>query len=417
MARSEGTCGQEEVQLSELLAEPELAELKSSLEAPLLRGFAQLAEQSVRMGIDYASLGLGWEHPQSRTTYRKATHASITCTASLQRAEKSKDALVATLKGLTNGSRAGTDPGDALVKCFCEEVSAAPAARAGATLQGVLAALEAELVLPLRALNEDRKAGNSMTRTFEGKSLPPAPILACVDQITAAVLNGTYASWRYENPVGARQLEGLTAEQIAAWREPTRTEFPRGLVVHEDAPGELGLFWATKIGGPSHGFDYEGQCLLPLLANARHKVVLVTDPAWPHHPAGRAHFRFLWTATKPEKPVLWLETVNTDFDANVDSRPWGEAVVRHCVKKADAMGVMLSVSSQFMGLLQKVVGAGRVREVSDRLILRPSNGVVEASDYLSGEHDWLQLEDYITPALRRVVYEPDVEEGHKRPKH
>ena len=48
-------------------------------------------------------------------------------------------------------------------------------------------------------------------------------------------------------------------------------------MTHEDAAGELGLFWATKIGGPSHGFDFEGQCLLPLLANARHKVVLVTD--------------------------------------------------------------------------------------------------------------------------------------------
>ena len=30
-----------------------------------------------------------------------------------------------------------------------------------------------------------------------------------------------------------------------------------GLVTHEDAPGELGFFWATKIGGPSHGFDYD----------------------------------------------------------------------------------------------------------------------------------------------------------------
>ena len=74
---------------------------------------------------------------------------------------------------------------------------------------------------------------------------------------------------------------------------------------------QLGFWWATKIGGPSHGFDLEGQCLLPLLCNARHKVILVSDPGWPHHPSGRAHFRLLWIhGTSPPRPVLWLETVN-----------------------------------------------------------------------------------------------------------
>ena len=32
-----------------------------------------------------------------------------------------------------------------------------------------------------------------------------------------------------------------------------------GLTTHEDDWEELGFFWATKIGGPSHGFDIEGQ--------------------------------------------------------------------------------------------------------------------------------------------------------------
>ena len=126
---------------------------------------------------------------------------------------------------------------------------------------------------------------------------------------------------------------------------------------------------ATKIGGPSHGFDIEGQCLLPLVANARssdpclrnsrtlapthsrhpltlhlsklptphnspltfsppppcsrHKVILVSDPAYPHHPVGRAHFRLLAFANSG-KPVLWLETTNTDFRARVNSRPYPE---------------------------------------------------------------------------------------------
>ena len=105
------------------------------------------------------------------------------------------------------------------------------------------------------------------------------------------MLRGTFSEWRYTNPIGQKQLEGLTPSQIAKWREPTRVEHSSLLITHEDAEGELGLFWATKIGGPSHGFDLEGQCLLPLLSNARHKVILVTDKAWPYHPAGRVHFR------------------------------------------------------------------------------------------------------------------------------
>ena len=41
-----------------------------------------------------------------------------------------------------------------------------------------------------------------------------------------------------------------------------------------------------------------------------------------------------------------------------------------------------------------------------RLMLRPSNAVVEASDYLTNKHDWVQLEDEVTPPLRRALYEP-----------
>jgi len=47
-----------------------------------------------------------------------------------------------------------------------------------------------------------------------------------------------------------------------------------------------------------------------------------------------------------------------------------------------------------------------VRAVTDRLMLRASNGVVEASDYLTTKHDWVQMEDEVTPPLRRALYEP-----------
>ena len=45
--------------------------------------------------------------------------------------------------------------------------------------------------------------------------------------------------------------------------------------------------------------------------------------------------------------------------------------------------------------------------VSDRLVLRPSNGVVEASDYLTNKHDWVQLEEEVTGPLKRALWRPD----------
>jgi len=191
----------------------------------------------------------------------------------------------------------------------------------------------------------------------------------------------------------------------------------RKLRTHEDGPGELGFFWATKIGGPSHGFDFEGQCILPLLANARHKVLLFSDPQWPEYPAGRAHWRLLWTTGSKEEPLsepeprLWLETVNCDFAAvsmGMGGDGWGDAALRHAMTKADAMQVTLSVDmwiEDVRRVAQGLDSGGQVREACERMLLRPSNGVVEASDYL-GPHDWEQLGEEVTEALPRIIYVP-----------
>jgi len=370
-----------------------------------LRGLRQLVEQSVVMGIDYRTIGLGWQHPQSRMAYREATHASTACEPSRVRAEKSRQSLIALARSLAeeDGSES---PGARIATVFCIEISAVAKVCQVATVEGCLAALEAELLLPLRALNEDRLCSSFMARTFKGDALPASKIEDKIDEIMAHVVSGTFSQWRYSNPTGVRQLQGLSEKQLALWLQPTRTEWHQGLLVHEAAPGELDYFWATKIGGPSHGFDIEGQCLLPLLCNARHKAVLVSDPEWPDYPVGRAHFRLLWTDEIPARPLLWLETINVCFDANVDPRPWGAAVLTHCARKAEAMGAVLSVSAPLAPKLLEVVRhPGHVRFACDRLVLRPSNAVVEASDFL-GDHDWLQEEEEITRPLTRVIYEP-----------
>ncbi|KAL1520740.1 hypothetical protein AB1Y20_022308 [Prymnesium parvum] len=376
----------------------------SILPAPHAEAYAALVVQAVRSGIDYRTLGLGWEHPTTRTAYREASGASFSASASRQRQERSLERLRELGYSITSGMSLGRVEAE-LIQALCDEISR-PEMAAKATFDAVSAALGAELLLPLRALSEGIP---SMTRTLNGAPVPREAVEATVQSIISHVLDGTFAEWRYVNPTGRRQLDGLSQAQIDVWRESTTIRHAPSLETHEDRKGELGFFWATKIGGPSHGFDVEGQCLLPLLANARHKVILVSDAAWPHHPAGRAHFRLLWMAHHV-KPLLWLETVNVDFAAEgqVDSSKWQRAVLSHAISKANRMGIALSVESRLAQAISSHPDAlrGGVRIVNDQLLLRPSNGVVEASDYLTIKHDWVQQEDEVTPPLRRALYEP-----------
>lgn len=387
-----------------------------SVSASELNALASLAEQSVQMGIDYRSLGLGWDHPETRTRYRRCQHPSTTSTASRKRQEESRAFINQMLASVAEGK---VDMGDGIVTCFLDEIGVhrdSPV-RAAATFLGIAAALDAELLLPLRALNEGQQY---MHRTHSGDPVPPGPIASSVQALTAAVVSDPcgYSTWRYSNPVGLEQMRGLDEKQAAVWQEPSSMAHEGGLTTHEDNKGELGFFWATKIGGPSHGFDYEAQCLLPLLCNARSKVVLVSDPAWPDHPAGRAHFRCLWSheSTVVPGPRLWLESVHSDFDAaaQVDNSPWFKAVLRHAVMKSTKMQAPLLVDRHSLEDLKDIAaeygGDTAVHEVCERLILRPSNGVCEASDYLSDKHDWVQLQEEVTEPLRRAMFQPPTPE-------
>ncbi|CAK9111571.1 unnamed protein product [Durusdinium trenchii] len=397
--------------LAELLEDDldALATRTKRLTAEELDAVCQLAEQAIHMGIDYRSLGIGWHHPASRSAYRAGRHRSIACEASRRRAAESRQRLRKLLEA--DDLRTG------LVQTFVAEIGAARSPLAAvASFEGVVAALRGELLLPLRALNECE-----LTRTMNGAPLPSKELRKVTEELIKAVLGkeGGFPDWRYNSPCGQEQLRGLTPQQIEHWRQPTAMEHRRGLVTHEDGPGELGFFWATKIGGPSHGFDYETQCILPLLCNARHKVILVHEPSWPTHPVGRAHWRFLWSVGKNGKkapsPRLWLETVNADFDAPVTKEGWEPAVLSHAIAKAEEMKVTLSVDTMLGDLLQRLLdtsGATAV-EVAERILLRPSHAIVEASDYLSYQHDWVQDKDEITEPIPRALYQPVTARGHE----
>mmetsp|Transcript_72489 Transcript_72489/g.169836 ORF Transcript_72489/g.169836 Transcript_72489/m.169836 type:complete len:410 (-) Transcript_72489:49-1278(-) len=364
---------------------------------------AQLALQTVRMGIDYKTLGVGWHHPSTRMAYRSCKHRSTCAPASRKRASASRVRLLDAIASFGNGR---ADPQSVLTKIFLLEIGCHSVSGVAASWDGVKAALEAELLLPLRALNECR-----MTQTMCGAPLPADDLSDVVQQITQAVLQkiGGFSEWRYTCLRGQEQLRGLSEAQMGMWREATTMEHA-ALRTHEDCAGELGFFWATKIGGPSHGFDYETQCILPLLANARHKVILLSDAGWAHHPVGRAHWRMLWSVgssgKKPPEPRLWLEAVNADFEAPVATEGWEVAVLTHAVTKANMMNVPLSVEVGLASVVQHVIGSKDVEEVTERILLRRSNAIVEASDYLSSEHDWVQDEDEITMPIARLLYTP-----------
>merc|ERR1711953_681632 len=108
------------------------------------------------------------------------------------------------------------------------------------------------------------------------------------------------------------------------------------------------------------------------------------------------------------------ETVNLDFAADeaevVDVRTCTVLVLRHAIQRAAELQVALSVAAQLFQALQAISKdmscAGTVRKVHERLVLRPSNGVLEASDYLSSRHDWVQLEEDVTEPVTRALYFP-----------
>lgn len=259
----------------------------------------------------------------------------------------------------------------------------------------------------------------------------PAKIKAVVENVTKHCVKGDLSKWRYTNPLGARQLEGLSESQIAKWMEPTRTQLPSGLVVHEDREGDLGLFWATKISGIS-AFDVEGQCCLALVANARNKAIMISDPKFPHYPVGRAIFRMIWTPLGRSQgyeessiqlgetvthfssysPVLFVEDLTRQMTAPVDASRYDLALMAHCVAKADAMRCRLAVNVDLFTMVSEVVksrGGNPVTQMSttrERVVLRPSNGVVEWSETITERHDWVQTEEELVGPFQRCIYAP-----------
>lgn len=370
-----------------------------------LAGMAVLLDEG-QTAPDYTRTGKGWFHPSARKDYRARTHDVFSRFASADRQYATLHTLRDALQAVADAEKPDAPLEQAMVQGFLREVGVGEVPKGWQpTAEGVRAALEGELLVPLRALNETKG-----TMTKGDPALLPH-VERAVAEVTQHIVEGDYADWRYDNPVSQHQLGGLDAAQAKTWRSGHSVEAEAGESVLKTREEDgLGLPWVTKIGGPSHGFDYGGECLLPLLTNGRTKAILIDDDRWPHNAAARSYIRLLHT--EDGQPTLYLEPFQRDFphrevfgeDPALNGAFYG-AIVRHAVAKADQMGLPLSIGAGYAGLLEGLdIPFERVEKP---LMLRASNGVYEASDTLSGKHDWPQMQDEMTEPLARLEYRPD----------
>ncbi len=361
---------------------------------------------------DYATDGTGWHQPQSRKWHRERTFDGWTRYASADRQDAARDRFGAELEGLLKEADPRKALGEAVQKGFMREIGLSAEAQKGikVDLGAVRRAIDAELLAPLRALNE-AIGGIAADHPKQSKA-----ILKVVADVTKHICEGDYREWRYTSDIGKQQLSRLDANQREKWMAPHSVTSPthkKGLEFKTREEDDLELLWVTKIGGPSHGFDVGSKCLLPLLANARTKTILVDDPRWPHNASARSYLRLLFD--KQDKPVLYLEPLQRDFphrqqfdqgkEGRAEDMVAQMAILSHAISKARELGVPLSVPPYLANMLEELEVPYEDAEAS--YLLTASAGVFEASDTLGFGHDWPHPEDKWTPKLERLHVLPE----------
>lgn len=397
--------------IAKALDRPELAEKLAAIgrqgprEGKILAGWALLLDQAAS-APDYRVTGAGAHYPRTRIHYRQRLQQPQVAYIAEKRQLTTQQAAAKQIAEALDSKAPGAQLEHGLMSSFVKEIGVdlEKADRAGwqPNAMGIVAALEHELLLPLRAINENLAAMDRAHPNLQDR------FTAAVDGITRAVVEGQYRNWRYESATGQEQLKVLDAAGRKAWRDSNvsvEVQGPHGKLKTREEDG-LDLFWVTKIGGPSHGFDYNAHCLLPLLANARSKPIVVVDSTWPEHPAGRAYLRLL--STPDGRPFLYLEPTQRDF-THRDLYPeagvaYQQAIFEHALAKAQLLGLPLSVDAALEGAARGY-GLNGHRQERPSYYLAPSGGVLEASDTLTDKHDWPQYEGQIVQPFPRFWIE------------
>lgn len=384
--------------LGELLKDPgvEAAALKAlaGVKGPAkkslsdnLKSFAVLSDYATH-SLDYREVPVGFGSPRCRRSHQARDYSKRDVRESQPRQAQSRDSLARSLKAALGAEAPGAAVKDSLISGFFAEIGFNPEALAGRCKPSIVAirkALDEEAFVPLRALNEGLSP-----RMYRGSEL--RKMRASVVRMTQAVVEGKLDAWKSTNPQSVAQLSHLAEDAQAVWQSnpAMKSEGPNGTTFTTQEASGHELFWATKVGGPSHAFDTMNQCILSLLGNARTRAITLKDSSW-HNYAARAYLRVL--PREGEAPVLYLEPLQTDFPyrdhkSDVSRGPEiPQAMLKHAVAKAKEMGLGLVWARGYERAADRM---GLEHDVERHtFVLEPSAVVVEASDTL-GRHDWAQ---------------------------
>ena len=240
---------------------------------------------------DYRSRGPGRDYPNHRTGYRERLyHPQI-----VERSSSRWAAEAVSANALLNEAASSANPetaiDSAVVSLFLRQIGADEkvAVQWKAKPEAVRSAISNEWLVPLKALNETVGA---MAPLYPEQR----PALAkAVNEATQHIVEGDFTQWRATTPTSLAQVAELEAGKLSAWKSPltTTSKGPNGVELTTREETGPDLLWTTKIGGPSHGHDYGGQALLPLLTNLRTTPIIVDDPRYPTSGAARAYLRLL----------------------------------------------------------------------------------------------------------------------------
>ena len=402
--------------LSKLLDRPELGASAKSIAEGLgeaerarfeksLASFTLIADSALTM-LDYDKLGTGWEgwgmggtnYPENHEGYRRRKYRPDFDKSSQPRRDRSKGELAAAIGEVMNAKDPVAAMESVLASSMIQQLGISEKVSADwkPKTDAIAKALDQDLFIPMRALLDatlhlDHRGGIPM-KGYRPQELDRM-CREVVEEIAKHVVEGDFEEWRFSHELSRLQLACLTPEQEAAYRAPLTRETWSGSgkkITTRDEQGS-GLFWVTKIGGPSHGFDMLSQCLIPLLANARNGAIVVEEEGYPDF-AARSVIRLFPLADG--KPVLYLEMLQVDFPHEdygkgaVSRSDLRMAIIEHAVEKAKAMGVPLVIApSKFEKTEAFAEALGLRHERKElELVLHPSAGVFEASDTLVGAH-------------------------------
>ncbi len=384
--------------LGELLKDPgvEAAALKAlaAVKGPAkkslsdnLKSFAVLSDYATH-SLDYREVPVGFGSPRCRRSHQARDYSKRDVRDSQPRQAQSRGNLARSLKAALAAEAPGAAVKDSLISGFFAEIGFNPEALTGRCKPSIVAirkALDEEAFVPLRALNEGLSP-----RQYQGPEL--RKMRASVVRMTQAVVEGKLDAWKSSNPQSVAQLSHLGEDAQAVWQSnpALKSEGPNGTTLTTQEASGNELFWATKVGGPSHAFDTMNQCILSLLGNARTRAITLKDSSW-HNYAARAYLRVL--PREGQAPVLYLEPLQTDFPyrdhkSDVSRGPEiPQAMLKHAVAKAKEMGLGLVWARGYERAADRM---GLEHDVERHtFVLEPSAVVVEASDTL-GRHDWAQ---------------------------